>query len=366
MTHSHAGLRALAVAFPKTVRANAYFVERYPELVAEHEQRALARVFNTREPARSEAALMERAMSPHLGDPFRGTKQRRVLTPGQTALSLELEAAQGCLSAACMAPSDVDLAIVTSFLPDQLGVGNAVHLVRELGLEAPAFNLESTCSSALVSLSTACAFVSSGAYRNVLVVVSCTYSRAAAGDTLEWFMGDGAGAFLVSAAAPGEGVIGSKLVHTAKTCDTFYYELGLDPTGSPRIGMNATARTARVLRETASEYLLECCHGALCASKLALGDIDFFVFNTPTAWFRDFCVQTLGIDADKTVDTYPKLANIGPALMPANLHAAASLGKIRRGDRVLVFSIGSSSTAAAAVMKWGEVALGGHAVEFGA
>jgi len=88
-----------------------------------------------------------------------------------------------------------------------------------------------------------------------------------------------------------------------------------------------------------------------------LDDIDFFVFHTPTAWFADFAVSALGIERDRTVCTYARFANVGPALTTTNLHEAAATGRLRPGDRVLVFGPGSASSSAAVVLRWGEVAL---------
>jgi 3-oxoacyl-[acyl-carrier-protein] synthase-3 len=256
-----------------------------------------------------------------------------------------------------MAPHDVDLMIVTSFLPDSPGVGHAAPLARELALRAPAFNVESTCSSALVSLETACALVRTGQYRNVLVVVSCTYSRVAdERDTLSWFLGDGAGAFIVSTVEADTGVLASKTISTAETCDTFYFELGHsgDARGVRPL-IRCTPQTQRILRETAAGYVRECCGHAARAAGMRLADVDLFVFNTPTAWFAAACARALGAEFRRTVNTYPLYANVGPALMPINLHHAVRSGRLHRGDVVLVFTIGSVGTAAAALMRWGEV-----------
>jgi 3-oxoacyl-[acyl-carrier-protein] synthase-3 len=116
--------------------------------------------------------------------------------------------------------------------------------------------------------------------------------------------------------------------------------------------------TQRILRETAPGFIRDCCEGAARRAGVGLDDIALFVFNTPTAWFAAVCVRALGITADRTVNTYPAYANVGPALLPVNLHHAATEGRIRRGDLVLAFTIGSVSTAAATVMRWGDVALG--------
>ena len=42
-----------------------------------------------------------------------------------------------------------------------------------------------------------------------------------------------------------------------------------------------------------------------------------------------------------------------------NLYRAAASGRLKPGDLVLLYTIGSVSSAGALVMRWGDVALGG-------
>jgi 3-oxoacyl-[acyl-carrier-protein] synthase-3 len=58
------------------------------------------------------------------------------------------------------------------------------------------------------------------------------------------------------------------------------------------------------------------------------------------------------------MNLYPIYANVGPALAGLNLFHAAQWGKLKKGDKVLVYSIGSVSSCCAVVMRWGDVALG--------
>jgi len=299
------------------------------------------------------------AMLPYLDDPFRGTVERRALAKGETALALEAEAARGALAAAGMSPGDVDLLIVTSFQPDQVGVGNAAFLARELGVARPAWNLESACASSVVSFHTACGLVQAGQYRRILVVASCTYTRNADdADSVSWFLGDGCGAFVVGRTEEGYGLLGMHTVPTTETCDTFYYALdGGSADAPPRAVMQCTPSSGKILAETAEPHLVACCEGAAREAGVAMKDIDFLVCNTPTAWFSAFAARALGIDESRTISTFPRYGNVGCALMPANLHAAAKAGRIRRGDLVMLYAVGSVSTASAAVVRWGDVAL---------
>jgi 3-oxoacyl-[acyl-carrier-protein] synthase III len=354
-----AGIRSLAVSFPAKIRGNDYWRERYPDMVKDEEKKTLARLFRSQKPAGSLDAF-ETAMAPYLSDPFRGARERRVLAPGQSSASIEIDAAQRALAAARLDPREIDLLICCSFLPDQVGVGNATPLAKALGLKCAAWNIETTCSSSLAALQNAACLIRAGEYKNALVVISCTYSRVAdEDDTMCWFLGDGAGAFVVSDSPGTATYLTGRARHTGETCNTFFYEVVPDPVRGARIRMDCTPETGKILYETAEPYLRECSEAALDAAGVKLSEVDFFVFNTPTAWYADFCTRALGVPRERTVDTYPEFANIGPALMPVNLHRAAQAGQLKPGNLVLMYTVGSVSSAAAALIRWGNVGLGG-------
>lgn len=88
----------------------------------------MARLFSLVESAPSNEFELE--MMPYLQDPFRGTVERRVLGLGESSLTLEYKAAKDALLSAKFSPNDVDLLIVSSFLPEQIGFGNAAFLAR--------------------------------------------------------------------------------------------------------------------------------------------------------------------------------------------------------------------------------------------
>lgn len=342
-----AGLRSLAVHFPEEIRTNDWWRTHHPEMVESAQQRTLAKVFSQEGPP---ATIFDAAMQPFERDPFRGAVERRVAGTA-TSIDLEKAAATKALDAAGLGPEDVDLLISTGFPRHEPVIGNAVHVAGDLGFTGAAWNLESACGGPLNALLTAGALVDAGLHRRVLVTVSCTYLHSArATDTLSWFMGDGAGAFVV-----GEGgarLLGGHAQHTADTRGTWFHthdEQGLR--------MGASKRTGPVMRASAEPQLRACTEGALSQAGLVLGDIDFFVFHTPTAWFADFATRALGIAGDRTVCTYARFANVGPALTTTNLHEAASTGKLAPGDRVLVFGPGSASSSAAVVLEWGDVGL---------
>ncbi|EYF01785.1 3-oxoacyl-ACP synthase III family protein [Chondromyces apiculatus] len=355
---THAGFKSLAICPPSTLRTPAYWRQHFPEVVTAAESRSLGRLFAGGSATSTDPFQIE--MQGYLKDPFRGTVECRVLGPEETTLSLELKAARDALAAANMGPGDIDAILAASFVPDRLFPGNAVHLARDLGADAPAWNLESTCSGAVVGIQSAAALVRAGEYRNVLLVTSCSYSRMLdVADTLSWFMGDGAGAAVIGEVPEPHGVLGTKLISTKSTCGAFATGVTLDRQGKPVFRMaSGDEEATRRMRDDAAEQLETSATGALAAAGVRLQDIDFFIFNTPTAWFARFCARVLGIDPERTLSVYPRYGNIGAALTMTNLYHAAHAEKIPRGALVLIYAVGSVSTAGATVVRWGDVALG--------
>jgi len=357
MVHHPVGIRSLTLSLPSNRRTNDYYYEKYPELVARSEQKSLARLFSLADFNPSNEFDLE--MLPYLSDPFRGTVERWVLGSDESSLTLEYRAARDALDAAQLSPHEVDLMLVSSILPAQIGLGNAAFLARELGLQGAAWNLDGTCGSTPIALQTACALVRAGEYRNVLVVVSCTYSRLCnEDDTVSWFLGDGAGAFVVSSLESNQGIVGTKTIHTGSLCNLVSFNITNDSQSNPQIRMRMGKYAAKLMREEPLALLRTCCEGAIAVAGVTLDDIDFFLFNTPCAWFSHSCTRLLGIDSKRTINLYPQYANIGATYTVANLYHAAQMGKIRENDLVLVYAFGAAGAASASVIRWGKVALG--------
>jgi len=350
---THVGMSALSVALPPTVRTNDYWLEHHPRMVAEAEQHALARLWASE----GGASTFERTMAPYAADPFKGGRCRRIAEGPHASVQLHHQAVETLLQAWDGTLHDIDFAIVNSMRPDSIAVGDASWLARELGLGCPAINVETACSSAAMGFELACSMVETGRAERVLVSVACTYTRdVEETNSLAWFLGDGAGAFIVERGRAVARPLGSHRISTRETCGAFIHEL-VSVDGAPTMRMRTTKGAGAILHETAEPYLRQACEGALATAGVALDEVDLCIFNTPTAWYADFCADVLGVAREKTVSVYSETTNIGPALMMANLYEASQQHKLHSGSLVLIYTVGSASTAMATVVRWGDVAL---------
>jgi 3-oxoacyl-[acyl-carrier-protein] synthase-3 len=210
----------------------------------------------------------------------------------------------------------------------------------------------------LIAVQTAANLVHAGQYDRVLVVCSCTYSRASEEtDPVAWGVGDAAIAFVVGQVEDGFGYLGGYSLHSGETCGAIEYRIEMDETLTPVYRMRTDQTISKKLKDTAEPFLRECTSQALARAGVTIDDIDFCCFNTPLAWYTAFCARVLGVPPEKTINMYPVYANIGPVLWGCNLMHAAHW-HLKPGDLVLLYSVGSVSSAAAAVIRWGEVGLG--------
>ncbi|MFB2839027.1 hypothetical protein [Floridanema evergladense] len=156
MSRHSIGIRSVAVSFPKLIRTNDYWYDKFPKL-ADAQKLKRVRLPVTSQPISNQDGLeiWSQEVAPYLNDPFRGNVERRVVSQDESALTLEFQAAKEAIACANLAPEEVELAIVTSLFSESIGFGNASLLARQLNLHCPAWNLETTCSSALVALQNA-------------------------------------------------------------------------------------------------------------------------------------------------------------------------------------------------------------------
>lgn len=352
------GIRSLSVSFPSIIRTNNYWQQKYPEMIISQPKRNRRNRLVVSSSVDNGFDLWSKEVAPYLSDPFRGSVERRVLAEDESTLNLQCQATTEALAAAKLDVAEVDVVMVTSLFADNLGIDNTTQLAQKLGLNCPVWNLESTCSSALVALQNARALIQTGEYNNALVIVSHFGSNTVREtDTLAWSMGDGAGAFVVGQLKPNQGILASKIVSTANTYGAYHHQLEIDELGKPRI-LTQTGENASSLAETAVDCVRTCCQKAAIKAGVSLAEINFFVFNTPTAWYANVCAIALGIEPERTLNLYPYYGNIGVVFPLANLYHAVTEGKIKENSLVLVYTNGASATAAATVMRWGNVALG--------
>ncbi len=351
------GIRAIAVNFPESVRTNDYWKKNYPGLLAELDRKNQnLRLFDN---DAQENSNWVQAVKPYREDIFRGALERRVLGENQTSISIECGAIEKVLQARKLAASDVDLLISCAMFPEELVIGNATSIAKNLGFRGVAWNLNATCGGALLALENAVALIRDKRFKRVLVSLSCNYSKHVEyTNSFSFTLGDGAAAFIVEKLEEGQGLLHSYSTNTYDTCGVIYPRFTVDKMGTPKVLVTVNKETVKDVTSLLIKYFQQCCQKVLSESGMKVGDIDYFIFYSPTAGYVDFCALELNIPKNKIIDIFPQYANISVVSAIAALYHAAALKKIRKDDLVMIYSHGFSGSSVASIIRWGDVALG--------
>src|SRR5205823_3878994 len=174
-----------------------------------------------------------------------GIRERHIVDPGVATSDLAKEAAVAALHRAGLSADDVGLIVVGTVTPDMMFPSTACLLQDKIrARHAWGFDISAACSAFTYSLTTASQIVASGGVDHALVVGADVMSsiidykdRA----TCVLF-GDGAGAVVVSAAGPDDGVL-------------LDFEHEIDGRGGPALCMPAGGSLHPSTRDTVDRRL---------------------------------------------------------------------------------------------------------------
>ena len=186
--------------------------------------------------------------------------------------------------------------------------------------------------------------LASGAASTALVIGAEIMSRhvdPADRNTAALF-GDGAGAVVCAAGAPGTlgpVVLGSDGGHAGLiVADPETRQLAMD-------GHETFKQAVRRLSEVT--------HAACAAAGVALADVDVFVYHQANTRILASLADRLGLDPARVIDCIAELGNTSAASVPLALAWARRDGRLAPGMRVLLAAAGSGFTWGGAVIEWG-------------
>jgi 3-oxoacyl-[acyl-carrier-protein] synthase-3 len=244
-----------------------------------------------------------------------------------------------------MAGAEIDLVLVASCSQDSVMPNAAPQVAYALGAErAGAFDIGSACTGFLAALAAARGMLVSGAARNALVVGAEIMSRHVNPrdrNTAALF-GDGAGAIVVTAGAPGE--LGPVVLGS----DGSRAELIVADRETQLLAMDGHETFKQAVKR-----LAEASTAACEAAEVALGDLDLYVYHQANTRILATLADRLELDPAKVVECIATVGNTSAASVPLTLEQARAEGRLSAGMRVLLAAAGSGFTWGASVVEWG-------------
>jgi len=285
-----------------------------------------------------------------------GISERHIAGENEKTSDLALAAARKALAMAKVEGSDLDLIVLATTTPDQTFPATAVRVQAALGMtRGAAFDIQAVCSGFVYALSIADNMIRLGQARTALVIGAETFSRL-----LDWsdrstcvLFGDGAGAVVLRAIEVGgstsdPGILSTHLHSDGRHEDKLYVDGGPSSTGT----VGHVRMEGREVFKHAVINLAEVVEEALAANGLTPADIDWLVPHQANKRIIDATARKLDLSPEKVVLTVQKHANTSAASIPLALAEAASDGRIKPGDLVLLEAMGGGLTWGAALVRW--------------
>jgi len=288
-----------------------------------------------------------------------GIKTRHVVSEGETTATLAAEAARRALKDANMEPKDLNLIILGTITPEMVFPSTACFVQDIIGAKnAWAFDLSAACSGFVYGLSIAQQFVSSGLYKNALVIGAETLTRITnyedRGSCI--LFGDGAGAVILKSANEGpQGVMYSTSFSdgsgwTSLNCPAYGSR---NPVSKPLADdtMKYMYINGRAVYQTAVRRIVELVNECLEKCELGVEDIAMFIPHQMNARIIESVGKRLKFTDDRVFINIDKYGNTSAASIPIALDECKRLGKLKSGDIILLVAFGGGLTWGANVIQ---------------
>jgi 3-oxoacyl-[acyl-carrier-protein] synthase III len=289
-----------------------------------------------------------------------GIVQRHVVGPKETTGTLAIRAAQNALEVADFSPAKVDFIVVATMTPDRLMPSVATAVQDALGAaRAGAVDVNAACSGFVYALSLANALITSGTYRNILVIGAETLSRY-----LDFtdrrtciLFGDGAGAVLLQASDTPGGLLSSVLGSDGSGGDLLHIPGGgsrMPPTiESVNARQHYVQMNGNEVFRFAVTTVVRSTQEALKNAHMKIDDIDLFIPHQANIRIIQSAAKSLGIPPEKVYTNVDRFGNTSSASIPIALCEAIEQGRVKPGHNIALVGFGGGLTWGSAIFQWG-------------
>lgn len=292
-----------------------------------------------------------------------GIRERRIAADHEATSDLALPAAREALAVAKITPAELDLILVATCSGDMQSFPATASLLQErLGARrVAAFDVAAVCSGFVYALEVGAQFVATGTSENVLVVGAEVMSRL-----LDWsdrstciLFGDGAGAVVLRACPPGEGMLASVLGSDGSGACLLNIPAGgsrlpLTPALIEQKQQFLTMKGREVFR-FAVEIMGEAALQALEKAGLEPHQVDLFIPHQANTRIIEAAARRLDLPREKVFVNVDRYGNTSAASIPMALYEAWRQSRVGPGDVVVTVGFGAGLSWGANVFRWGDL-----------
>lgn len=289
-----------------------------------------------------------------------GIRQRHIVDKGVATSDLAAEAGRQALAERGLAASDLDAIIVATVTPDMFFPSTACLVQHKLGAKgAWGFDLSAACSAFVYALQTGAQFIATGAHKRVLVIGADVMSSII--DYTDRatcvIFGDGAGAVILEPAEnDSEGLIDFlHEVDGSGGCSLYMPGGGsLHPSTQETVDkrMHYVHQDGQAVFKFAVRKQAELCEKILTRNGLKGSDVDTFIPHQANRRIITATADRLGLKPENVIINIDRYGNTTAGTIPLAMQTAREEGKLRKGNLVLLASVGAGFTVGTTLLRW--------------
>jgi len=288
-----------------------------------------------------------------------GIRERHVADESEATSDLALRAAQQAIERANLVPEDIDFIAVGTTTPDMYfpTVGNILQ--QRLGCRrVGSVDMLAACASSIYSLSIGSQFIQTGKYQRVLCVGAETLSRITdytdRGTCV--LLADAAGAAVLAPSTDERGLIDFDLYSDGQYWELLYMPGGGSRNPATRETVDARMHYAKMkgaeVFKVAVRMFSDCTARILERNGFSAADVDLFIPHQANLRIIEAAARRVDLPMERVFVNVDRYGNTGAASVYVALEEAASAGRLRRGDLVLLAAFGGGFAWGAALMRW--------------
>jgi 3-oxoacyl-[acyl-carrier-protein] synthase-3 len=289
-----------------------------------------------------------------------GIRERHIVDKGVATSDLAVQAAKQALAARGLAPSDLEAIIVGTVTPDMFFPSTACLVQHKLGAKNVwGFDVSAACSAFVYALQTGAQFIATGAHKKVMVIGADVMSSII--DYTDRatciIFGDGAGAVILEPADDDSlGMI--DFIHEVDGsggCSLYMPGGGsLNPASHETVDqrMHYVHQDGGAVFKYAVRKMSEVCEKILMRNGLKGSDVDAFIPHQANQRIIMATADRLSMNPQRVIINIDRFGNTTAGTIPLAMETARQEGKLKKGDLVLLASVGAGFTVGATLLRW--------------
>lgn len=290
-----------------------------------------------------------------------GIRERHLVDKGIAASDLAVGAVKNLIERHGASIDDVEAVIVGTVTPDMMYPSTACIVQHKLGLnQVWGFDVSAGCSGFVYALTAGVKLIESGSHKKVLVIGSDVNSSM-----IDYkdratciIFGDGAGAVLLEPAAEGEDLGFVDFVHQIEGYggESLCMPGGgsLNPASQETVekNMHVVHQDGQAVFKYAVKKMAEMTERVLAKNNMTGADVDCFISHQANKRIIVATAERLKMPMEKVIINIDRYGNTTAGTIPLAMKTAIDEGKLKKGDTLLIASVGAGFTSGASLIKW--------------